>query len=280
LNRIGISTDELHSAAPIGLDIPEEWPRRSLEQNRMKKPEAGQPNVAIRKNAEFFAENDWYKSNQGRLEMYRLIAEAATQEVKTANSLLDIGNGGIFIFPIDHIALVEAIDLFVDESFSDRYPEVHWRKMSVLDLEDSERFDTIVVTNCLHHVTGRNVTQCYQNLSRILEVTFRALQPEGRLVVIESTVPDWFLAFYKLIFPVLLKVWPLSHPATFQYHYRDIDRAADAVGFQREETAWIPKTGNIMTLGLELPAWLTPIRVGKFVYKKPARLGTPARPQV
>ena len=79
---------------------------------------------------------------------------------------------------------------------------------------------------------AENVAQCYQNLSRIFEVTFRALQPEGKLVVIESTVPDWFLTMYKLIFPVLLKVWPLSHPATFQYHYRDIDRTAEAVGFQ------------------------------------------------
>ena len=245
----------------------------------MKKQEAGQPNVAVRKNAEFFAENDWYKSNQSRLEMYRLIAEAAAQEVRTAKSILDIGNGGIFIFPIDHIPLVEAIDLFVDESFSARYPEVHWRKMSVLDLEDRDRFDTIVMTNCLHHVTGRNVAQCYQNLRRILEVTLRALQPAGKIVVIESTVPDWFLTIYKLIFPTLLKVWPLSHPATFQYHYRDIDQAADAVGFKRAETTWIPKIGNIMTLGLELPAWLTPIRVGKFVYQKPGRLGTPKNPE-
>ena len=119
--------------------------------------------------------------------MYRLIAEAAAQEVRTAKSILDIGNGGIFIFPIDHIPLVEAIDLFVDESFSARYPEVHWRKMSVLDLEDRDRFDTIVMTNCLHHVTGRNVAQCYQNLRRILEVTLRALKPAGKLVVIEGT---------------------------------------------------------------------------------------------
>ena len=244
----------------------------------MKKQEAGQPNVEARKNAEFFAENDWYKSNQSRLEMYRLIAEAAAQEVRTAKSILDIGNGGIFIFPIDHIPLVEAIDLFVDESFSARYPEVHWRKMSVLDLEDRDRFDTIVMTNCLHHVTGRNVTQCYQNLRRILEVTLRALQPAGKLVVIESTVPDWFLTIYKLIFPTLLKFWPLSHPATFQYHYRDIDRAADAAGFKRGTTTWIPKIGNIMTLGLELPAWLTPIQVGKFVYRKPGRSGTLGSP--
>ena len=92
-------------AVSIDLDIPAEWPRRTLEHIGMKKQEAGQPNVAVRKNAEFFAENDWYKSNQSRLEMYRLIAEAAAQEVRTAKSILDIGNGGIFIFPIIFLSL-------------------------------------------------------------------------------------------------------------------------------------------------------------------------------
>ena len=84
----------------------------------MKKHEAGQSKAAIRKNADFFAENDWYKSNQGRLETYPIVAESAAHEMKSADRILDIGNGGIFLFPIDHISFVEAIDLFVDESFS------------------------------------------------------------------------------------------------------------------------------------------------------------------
>jgi hypothetical protein len=242
----------------------------------MKKQEAGQSKAAVRKNADFFAENDWYKSNQGRLETYRLIAEAAAHEVKSAIRILDIGNGGIFVFPIDHIPCVDAIDLFVDKSFSVQHPDVHWRKMSVLDLKDENKYDTIIAINCLHHVIGKNVAQCYENLTRIFEVTFRALQPEGKLVVIESTVFAWFLTMYKPIFPLLLKFWPLNHPPTFQYHCRDIDRAADSAGFRPGRTTWIPKSGNIMTLGVKFPARLTPIRVGKFVYRK-ARLSTHSR---
>lgn len=238
----------------------------------MKKQEAGQSNATIRKNAKFFADNHWYKSNQGKLEIYRLIAESAAEEVRTARQILDIGNGGIFIFPIDHIPKVEAIDLFVDESFSARHPEVNWRQMSVLDLDDHDKFDTIIAINCLHHVIGKNVTQCYQNLNRIFEVTFRALQPEGKLVVLESTVFRWFLTMYKPAFPIILKLWPLSHPPTFQYHHCDIHRAAESAGFNPGKTTWIPKLGNVMTLGMELPSWLTPIRVGKFVFTKPKRL--------
>jgi SAM-dependent methyltransferase len=235
---------------------------------------AGQNKEALRKNASFFAENEWYKSNQNRLETYRLIAAAATHEVETAHSLLDIGNGGVFIFPIEHIPLVEAIDVFVEESFSQRYPKVGWRAMNILDLEDQGRFDTIVAINCLHHVVGSDVEQCYRNLARILLVIFRALQGGGKLVLLESTVPAWFLKIYKPLYPFLLKIWPLKHPPTFQYNFREIHAAALQTGFERVEMAWIPKVGNIMTLGFEVPGWLSPIRVGKFVYRKPRKLST------
>lgn len=235
----------------------------------------GQDEEALRKNAAWFAENEQYKSNQSRLETYRLIADSASHEVENARHLLDIGNGGVFIFPIGHIARIEAIDVFVEEAFTVRYPGVEWRQMNVLDLDDQDKFDTIIAINCLHHVVGRNVDQCYQNLNRIFAVTFRALQPDGKLVLIESIVPAWFLKLYKPIFPILLKLWPLKHPPTFQYNYRDIRTAAIAAGFERVEMAWIPKIGNIMTLGIQLPGWLTPIRVGKFVYRKPRPLRTP-----
>jgi SAM-dependent methyltransferase len=240
----------------------------------MNSSDVGQNEEALRKNATFFAENDWYKANQTRLETYRLIADAATHEVETARRLLDIGNGGIFIFPIEHIPYVEAIDLFVEQSFSQRYPTVHWRAMNILELEDRERFDTVIAINCLHHVVGSNVGQCYQNLARIMAVIFRVLEPEGKLALIESTVPSWFLRIYKPIYPLLLKMWPLNHPPTFQYNFRDIDAAATKAGFKRVEMAWVPKIGNIMSLGFEVPGWISPIRIGKFVYRKPRELSS------
>lgn len=237
----------------------------------MSASEVGQNQEALRKNAAFFAENEWYKSKQSRLETYRLIADSATHEVESAKCLLDIGNGGIFIFPINGIPRVEAIDLFVEESFSHRYPKVGWRAMNVLDLKDEERFDTVIAINCLHHVVGSDVGQCYRNLALILSVIFRALQSGGKLVLLESTVPAWFLSIYKPLYPLLLKIWPLKHPPTFQYHFGEIDIAALKTGFERVEMAWIPKIGNIMTLGFEVPGWLSPIRIGKFVYRKPAK---------
>jgi SAM-dependent methyltransferase len=229
----------------------------------------GQNAEALEKNASFFADNDWYKSTQNRLETYRLIAESAAHEVKGSERLLDVGNGGVFIFPIEHIPQVEAIDLFVEDSFTTRYPGVKWRAMNVLELTDESRFDTIIAINCLHHVVGSSVGQCYENLNRILDVMARAAEPGGKVVLIESTVPAWFLWLYKPLFPILLKLWPLRHPPTFQYHFRDVQKAARQAGLIQAEFAIIPKLSNIMTLGIEVPGWVSPIRVGKFVFQKP-----------
>jgi SAM-dependent methyltransferase len=238
-------------------------------QNELKNSGAAQNVQALEKNASFFADNDWYKVTQNRLETYRLIAESAYHEVQGSKRLLDIGNGGVFIFPIEQIPQVEAVDVFVEESFTSRYPKVKWREMNVLELADENRFDTVVAINCLHHVIGNSVAQCYENLNRIFKVIARAVEPGGKVVLIESTVPAWFLGFYKLVFPLLLKLWPLQHPPTFQYHFREIQKAAQQAGLAQVELALIPKIGNIMTLGIEIPGWMSPILIGKFVFRKP-----------
>jgi SAM-dependent methyltransferase len=231
--------------------------------------EAAQNAQALEKNASFFADNEWYKKTQNRLETYRLIAESACHEVQGSKRLLDIGNGGVFIFPIEEIPEVEAIDVFVEDSFTSRYPSVKWREINVLELADENRFDTVIAVNCLHHVVGNSVVQCYDNLNRIFEVIARAVEPGGKVVLIESTVPGWFLWFYKPLFPILLKLWPLQHPPTFQYHFREIQSAAKRAGLTQAELAMIPKVSNIMTLGFEVPGWISPIRIGKFVFRKP-----------
>src|SRR5258707_10683449 len=112
-----------------------------------KNSQATQNIQALEKNASFFANNDWYKSTQNRLETYRLIADSAYHEVQGSKRLLDIGNGGVFIFPIEQIPHVEAIDVFVEESFTIRYPTVKWREMNVLELADESPFDTVIRIN-------------------------------------------------------------------------------------------------------------------------------------
>ena len=232
-------------------------------------PAAGQNQNALDKNRDWFADNEWYKSKQAELELYRFISLSAARETRHSRRLLDIGNGGVFTFPIAHIPEVVAIDVFVEEDFKTRYPAVEWQQISALDMHFEQPFDTIIEINTLHHIIGDSVRGTYDNLDRLMAAVAANLAPAGRAVFIESTVPHWFLAPYKMIFPFLLKVWPLKHPPTFQFHVRDILQTAERHGLQLAEFCWIPKTSDFMTLGLQVKPWMSPIQVGKFVFFKP-----------
>jgi len=229
-----------------------------------------QDQLAIAQNQVYFADNDWYKTNQQQLEHYRFVAASAAHETAGARRLLDIGNGGVFVFPIAHIPEVEAIDIFVESSFAARYPTVTWRQMSALDMKFERPFDTIVAINTLHHIIDTSVAGTYANLDSVMTGVSANLEPQGRFVLIESTVPQWFLVPYKGIFRLLLACWPLSHPPTFQFHWREIVRAAEKQGLRLREFCWIPKTSDVMTLGFQVKSWMTPAQVGKFVFEKPA----------
>jgi SAM-dependent methyltransferase len=226
---------------------------------------------ALTKNQLFFADNDRYKQSQTSLETYRFIGMSAAEALKGTRRLLDVGNGGVFAFPIDDIPEVVAVDVFVEESFRRRYPTVKWIQASALDMTFEREFDAVVEINALHHIVGSTVSQTYRNLETVFRNAWRALDAGGRLVVIESTVPGWFLPPYKAIFPLLLKLWPLRHPPTFQFHYRDLLRVARANAFELQEFCWIPKTSDILTLGFRVRPWMTPVRIAKMIFVKPGR---------
>ena len=233
--------------------------------------ETGQENRSLTSNAQWFADNETYKSAQEDLELYRFIALAAAHETEGTRALLDIGNGGIFAYPISHIPRVVAIDVFVEDDFGRRYPRVEWRQLSALEMSFSEEFDTVLAINTLHHIVGTSVAMTYANLHELLKRSTACLAANGKVVLIESTMPRWFVRLYGWLFPVALKIWPLSHPPTFQFHYRDILQAADTAGLRLSEFTWIPKTSDFIFLGLRVKRWMAPIRVGKFVFTRAAR---------
>ena len=233
--------------------------------------ETGQESRSLASNAQWFADNKTYKSAQEDLELYRFIALAAGHETERSRALLDIGNGGMFAYPIAHIPRVVAIDVFVEDDFARRYPAVEWRQASALEMAFNERFDTVLAINTLHHVVGTSVAMTYANLNELMKRSAACLTVDGKVVLIESTMPRWFVWVYSLIFPVVLRFWPLSHPATFQFHYRDILKAAEGAGLRLREFAWIPKTSDFMFLGRRVKRWMAPIRVGKFVFTNPGQ---------
>ena len=84
-------------------------------------------------------------------------------------------------------------------------------------------------------IIGDSVAATYGNLDKIMREVAKVLEPAGKFVLLESTVPAWFLAPYKIAFPLLLKLWPLKHPPTFQFYFREIVAAAEKAGTYKLE---------------------------------------------
>ena len=140
--------------------------------------------------------------------------------------------------------------------------------MSALDMQFEERFDTVIAINAVHHIIGASAKATYGNLAEFMRRAASCMDSDGKLVVIESTMPRWFVRLYSPLFPMVLRLWPLSHPPTFQFHFRDILFAASQAGLHLREFTWIPKTSDVLFLGWQLKWWMVPTRIGKFVFAR------------
>lgn len=221
-------------------------------------------------NSEWFADNVRYETLQEKLEGYRRIRQIVEQEIKGAQRLLDIGNGGFFNYNTLLARSVTAIDLFVKEGAGPT-PNSTMRPGSFLDLPCADgEFDVVMEQNVLHHVTGNSVDENHRNLRRCLAEMYRSLAPGGKGVIIESTVNRVFHACECLAYRPLLFAKRGGHPVTFQYTAAHVADAAVVAGFRIEELTWIPRGMWILQFGYLWPSALTPARPIKLIVRKPA----------
>lgn len=222
---------------------------------------------SIKRNADFFNNNTRYEQLQERLEIYQLIRLSVQREVDTAQRLLDIGNGGFFNYEIDHISQVVACDLMLENE--QKAPNVLFKNGSILDLPfEVNSFDTVLVQNVLHHVTGRSVRQNIDNMNRAIKECIRVLEPKGKLIIVESTVPNWFFRFIEWpAYTLLSPIWPFKHPLTFQFTRQHI--ANSIIDYKDKltlsEQVIIPRGNLVIQFGLIVPTMFTPIQAVKFV---------------
>ena len=225
---------------------------------------SGQTAASAEQNKEFFA-RETYGQHTATLDGYRNIRSAITGEVSGTDTLLDIGNGGVFEYDTSTVASIVAVDLFLGDLPESQFPSnVTARTGDALALTEPEnRYDAALHAFVYHHLVGDRPDDMVVNARRAVAEAERVIKPGGRLIVAESCVPRWFYRFERLAYrPLkLLARTPLlgGHPATFQLtHQMLLDVIAER--FEIERDYRIPLGRWITQFGRRWPTALTPVR--------------------
>lgn len=233
----------------------------------------GQSKESIQQNISYFCDNlESYNQNVQNLDTYITLRQYINEAIKGVNSLLDIGNGGVFDYDVNLIPKIVGLDLFLDKLPSSFHcpPNVTLRTGSALDIpEPSHHYDGVLMVMLIHHLIGNTVSASIKNVETAIAEAHRVLQPGGRMIIAESCIPTWFYHFEKLVFPLAVK-WIdklIGHPATLQYPAPML-KAMLEKKFTNVKVMTVPLGRWVVILGKKVPTFLTPVSPKIFIAEK------------
>ncbi len=238
-----------------------------------KKTTPHQTSSSINKNIAFFRDNvQEYGKNVQELDTYVAIRASINDALTGVSRLLDIGNGGVFDYDVNLVPEILALDLFLDDIDTARYPShITFKAGSALQIpESTESFDGVIMVMLLHHLVGNTVAESLINVNTSIQEAIRILKPGGKLIIVESCIPEWFYVFEKFIFPLASKIINiiLPHPITLQYPVGTIKNIMSEHS-SNIEVLRIPKGKWVLQYGYKFPSILTPVNPYRLILTKP-----------
>lgn len=225
--------------------------------------DTGQDVASVTKNARYFDANKHYAERVGSLDTYGNIRDAVDREIVGARRLLDIGNGGVFDYNTDLAEQIVGVDLFLDGTPPQHRENVVFRRGDALALDEpAGAYDCVLEISVFHHLVGVDVDSTLVNIRRALNEAHRVLEPGGRLVVMESCVPEGAFRVERRLFGALRQLArtpAMSHPATLQFPAETIAEVVRS-RFGEVVVSPIPVGRWIIQFGLRFPTVLTPAR--------------------
>ncbi len=220
-----------------------------------------------KKNISFFDKNSVYQKDIINIDTYKNIYKEISRRLNGTDKLLDIGHGGVFDYDTRKIKKITGLDLSYMNS--ENLPSnIKLVKGSVLKLpKHLNSYDKVLMNMLLHHLTGKNISENFENLNKSILQSRNALKKKGKLIIVESCVPLWFNIIeklsYKLASKIILKY--LNHPPVFQFTIEQIINVLKKNGFKKVQYKIIKQGKFILQFGYKFPTFLTPVKTVLFI---------------
>ena len=220
-----------------------------------------------KKNISFFDKNSVYQKDIINIDTYKNIYKEISRRLNGTDRLLDIGHGGVFDYDTKKIKKITGLDLSYMNS--ENLPSnIKLVKGSVLKLpKHLNSYDKVLMNMLLHHLTGKNISENFENLNKSILQSRNALKKKGKLIIVESCVPLWFNIIeklsYKLASKIILKY--LNHPPVFQFTIEQIINVLKKNGFKKVQYKIIKQGKFILQFGYKFPTFLTPVKTVLFI---------------
>ena len=219
-------------------------------------------NIIEKKNIDFFSSNSEYQKNVATIDTYKILYSEITNFIKSSNKLLDIGHGGSFDYDTSKVKEITGLDLDKMIDVSKLPKNIKLVEGSALDIPESIRnFDTTIVVMLLHHLVGKSVSENLENLDKCLKQIHKTLIKNGKLIIVESCVPNWFYFIEKLLFKptsFLIKKF-MKHPPAFQFTQEILKKYLTNNNYENINFKKIKQGKFILQYGIKVPTFLTPV---------------------
>ena len=221
----------------------------------------------------------YHEAAESWQQLYDRIREY-TEPIVTDRDVMDIGNGGVFVYDTSRTRRVIALDCAREMLDRIDDPKVEKRVGDARNLSDVEdaSLDVVLFIFSIHHMAGGNVEESKNILGEILSSAVRVLRPGGHLIIAEPVCSPFIFRIEAFLYPLVRRFLARSDVEPILFYSVPYLEDAIAHHFDSSTTelvserlpldGWTDPLGGTFPGLLKIPSWLHPLRYQLFSVKR------------